>query len=71
MAYKKISTSIILESSIGNVEINKFRKTGTNRIFWTPEIEGKRITKTMFARMSQAKKVGKQYIAWKKEQNDN
>lgn len=66
--YTKIAIPRIINSSIGNVEICKFQKAGTKRIFWTPEFNGKRIVSTMYARQYDAVKVANMYISWKKEQ---
>ena len=50
-------------SKTKKVEIVKFQKTGTNRIFFTPEVGGLRLVKTMFARKYEAVRVSKQYLA--------
>ena len=45
------------------VQICKFQKTGTKRTFFTPEVDGKRINTTMFARKYSAVSLAKLYIS--------
>lgn len=63
--FVKISTSEILANADKSVKVKlvKFRKKGTQRIFFTPEVDGKRLTSTMFARLTGARNIGRQYLA--------
>jgi hypothetical protein len=47
------------------IDIVRFIKEPTKRVFFTPEISGKRIVSTMFARKYSAVNVAKQYIKYK------
>jgi len=47
------------------VKIYKFVKTGTKRVFFAPEVDGKRINTTMYARLYDASKVARNYISLK------
>ena len=54
--FTKIATAEKVKTVTGEtVIIEKFRKDGTKREFFTPTIDGKQITKTMFARLYDAR----------------
>lgn len=44
------------------VEIYKFRKEGTKREFFVPEVNGKRITTTLWNRLYDAENLAKKYL---------
>ena len=64
--FTKIATVETLKVVTGdntvNVVIEKFRKEGTKREFFTPSIDGKRITRTMFARLYEAESFAKKVL---------
>ena len=63
-SYTKVNT-IETHTNINRtvkVDIVKYQKDGTKRQFFVAEVEGKRIGKTLFARMYDAVKVAKYYI---------
>ena len=49
--------------------IDKVRKSGTNREFFTPISANKRITKTMFNRKWEAEKTVKAFVEYKKKKS--
>lgn len=61
-------TKLNLASKIRNqntnevVSIFKFQKDGTKSFFFAPEVNEKRITKTMFTRLYGAEDLAKQYL---------
>ena len=57
-----VSTKIKLANNSNVVVIHKARKEGTKREFFTPEFNGKKITTTMFARLSCAKSFSKSFL---------
>ena len=66
--FTKIATPEVItdNSKTVMVEICKFKKNGSSREFFAPEIGGKRLTRTMFARKYDAIRLAKEYIATKK-----
>ena len=62
--FTKLNVSAIWKSKCGKVvvEVNKYQKENTKRMFFAPTVEGKRITSTMFSRKSGAVNLAKQYI---------
>lgn len=44
------------------VTISKFQKDGTKRTFFVPEVNGKRINSTLFAKLSNAEQLAKLYL---------
>lgn len=66
--YEKITVSKTVSNEVGTVEIVKFKKVGTTRVFWAAEFEGKRIGTTMWARMNDATKLAKRFLIWKANQ---
>ncbi|MFT5724164.1 MAG: hypothetical protein ACI9JN_001281 [Bacteroidia bacterium] len=50
-------------SQTKRVEIVKFQKEGTKMVFFTPEVNGMRLVRTMFARKSGAVDIAKQYLS--------
>lgn len=69
MAFKKILTvsTVSNRAKTIKVDIVKFNKTGTKRIFFTPEFEGKRLTSTMYARKGEAMGLAKAFIAFREK----
>lgn len=49
------------------VNINKYSKTGTKQVFFTPEYNGKRLTRTMFSRKYDAVSLAKSFISYKEK----
>ena len=68
-SFEKISLSRKLTNTTTNetVFIYKFKKVGTERVFFAPEINGKRINNTMYARLYDATTLGKNFL--KRNQN--
>jgi len=65
--YSKISLSKTLRSKSGEVvKIHKFRKGGTKRTFFAPEVNGNRFSGVMWARLYDAERVAKLYLNRKK-----
>ena len=63
--FEKLTTSEILVNidRTKKVEIQKFQKIGTKRVFFVPLIDGHtRMTATLFARKYDAVKLAKQYL---------
>jgi hypothetical protein len=63
--FEKLTTSEILVNidRTKKVEIQKFQKIGTKRVFFVPLIDGnKRMTTTLFAYKCEAVKLAKQYL---------
>lgn len=52
-SFTKIEKTKTIKYKTEHVEIFKFVKDGTNRIFWSVEKNGVRISKTMFARLNE------------------
>lgn len=55
-----------LERNGNVIEVFKYRKEGTQRIFFAPEFDGTRINATMFARMYDAEGLGRQFLKFVK-----
>lgn len=47
------------------VDVCRFVKDGTQRVFFAPEVKGKRINNTMYARKYDAESLGRRYIKFK------
>lgn len=60
--YNKVQTTKTITLGDVKVEVNKFNKIGTKRHFWTPELNGQRITRTMFSNLGQAEKFTKAWL---------
>ena len=60
--FEALNTVSKLKKGEKVVEIVKFKKVGTKRIFYVPMFEGKYITKTLFARMYDAETIAKAYL---------
>lgn len=68
MAFTQIRTSKTVSTKVGPINIVKFKKDGTKRVFWTPvKPSGQRITKTMYGRMNEAVNCAKAYGVWSSE----
>lgn len=67
--FEKITTveTITNKERTIKVQIEKFMKVGTKRIFFAPTFEGKRITQTMYARKYDAVSLGRQFFKYKQE----
>ncbi len=64
--YKALTLNVQVGQNVVPVEIFKVVKDGTKREFFSPEINGKRFTKTMFARMSEAERISASFVRSKK-----
>ena len=60
--FEKLGTAETIRAGGVVVKIEKFKKQGTGRIFFTPEIQGKRIISTMYARLYDAKNLARHYL---------
>lgn len=62
--FKKLNrVKIVRNAKTGEfVEIFKYSKTGTKQVYFVPEVTGKRITSTMWARLYDAESVAKIYL---------
>lgn len=69
--YTKIGTSEVISNRAKTVRvsINKYKKTSTNRVFFTPEFRGNRLTRTMFLRKYDARNLAKAFIKYKEKQS--
>jgi len=67
--FNKVATietlTVVHNGNAVKVEIEKFRKEGTKREFFTPSIDGKRLTRTMFCRLYEAENFAKQVVRTK------
>ena len=65
--FQRLTTSEIVKSQDRSitVRIEKFQKIGTDRVFFAPEVNGLRISRTMYARKYDAKGLAKRYISHK------
>lgn len=59
----KVSSKICKDDI--KVDVVKYQKNGTKRTFWTPEIDSKRITKTMFSSLWEAENTARKFIEFK------
>ena len=62
MTYQILNTVENITKNGVTISIVKVAKTGTKKVFFTPEIEGKRITTTLFAKLYDAKDLAKKYL---------
>lgn len=61
--YEKIARKNTFNKNSEKVIIYKYRKQGTKKEFFAPELEdGRRISSTLFARMYDAEKLAKRYL---------
>jgi len=60
----RINTASVIKNSSKNIliEVTKFKKEGTQRIFFAPIVDGKRINATMYARLYDAERLANLYI---------
>jgi len=65
MKFTKLNTVSKITKNDIEVLIVKYIKTGTNRTFYRPEVEGLGVSKTMFARKYDAKNLATRYISSK------
>jgi hypothetical protein len=61
--FTKTNNVAIFSSTVTNKKctVARFVKDGTKRVFFSLEVEGKRITKTMFARQYDANNIARKY----------
>lgn len=62
MTYQNLNTVENITKNGLTISIVKVAKTGTKKVFFTPEIEGKRLTTTLFARLYDAKDLAKKHL---------
>lgn len=62
MTYQTLNTVEKISKEGLTVSIVKVSKIGTKKVFFTPEIEGKRLTATLFARLYDARDLAKRFI---------
>lgn len=62
MTYKTLNTVEKITKNSLTISIIKISKVGTNKVFFTPEIEGKRLTTTLFARLYDARDLAKKFL---------
>ena len=62
--FTKLNTVRTIRNSKTNEEVKivKVKKDGTQRIFFSPEFNGKKINSIMFARLSNAEQLANQYL---------
>ena len=60
--FEKLSTAGTIRGGAVVIKIEKFKKQGTSRIFFSPEIEGRRIISTMYARLYDAENLARHYL---------
>ena len=60
--FEKINLVKRIVSEHGNVEIHKVRKVGTKRTFFAPEYNGRALTNTKYARLTQAESTARHFI---------
>jgi hypothetical protein len=66
--FKKVRVASKIVARDGRtVIVYKFVKDGTMKAFFAPEIGGKRITSTMFARLYDAENLARSYLASSKK----
>jgi len=61
-----ISETISSKDKSIKIQIVKFKKDNTERIFFAPRLEGKALNRTMFSRLYDARNLAKNYINYKK-----
>ena len=71
-SFIQLSVSLVVSSKLTTqkVEIVKFKKAGTKRIFFAPRVNGLAINTTMYARLSCAKNLAVTYLNHKAKQNE-
>lgn len=62
MSFTKMNPVTKLKKGNEEVTIFKFKKDGTRRSFFAPEVNEKRINSTMFARLYDAENLAKRYL---------
>ena len=61
--FEKISKKTTYKNNVEKVIIFKYRKQGTKKEFFAPELEnGKRLNSTMYSKMYDAEKLAKLYL---------
>lgn len=62
--FTKVQTSTRIVNQITKevVLVNKYRKEGTERYFYSPCVDDHRITSTMFSRLAEAEKLAKMFL---------
>ena len=61
-SFEKLNIARTITGKGKTAIIYKFKKCGTERIFFAPEIDGNRINSTMYARLYDAESVSRRYI---------
>ena len=61
--FEKLNEASRITKNGITVIIFKVIKTGTKRIFFSPEVKGKKIVSTMFARLYDAENLAKKYLS--------
>lgn len=62
MTYQNLNIVEKITKNNTTIHIVKISKVGTKKVFFTPEIEGKRLTTTLFARLYDARDLAKQFL---------
>lgn len=62
MTYQTLNTVEKITKNNLTINIVKISKVGTKKVFFTPEIDGKRLTTTLFARLYDAKDLAKKHL---------
>ena len=70
--FEKISVVGTITNQDKSIVMNivKYKKAGTSRIFYRPEHDDKPVSRTMWGRKYEAENQAQQYIAFKKEKAD-
>lgn len=61
-----ISETIFSKDKSIQLQIVKFKKDNTERIFFAPRLKGKALNGTMFSSLNDARNLAKNYINFKK-----